>query len=175
MGIWQSLGANDGADVVAGVDHAIELGYADPDRLGIGGWSYGGILTNHVLTQTNRFKAAVSVASYGLYPSNYGHDFWQRWWETEFGLPWVNQELWGRLSPFNRVDRITTPTLWMGGDRDWNTPIINSEQMYQAMKRLGRETLLVVYPDQDHSISLPSFRKDLWDRHLAWYDKYLAK
>ncbi len=68
-----------------------------------------------------------------------------------------------------------TPTLWMGGDQDWNTPIINSEQMYQAMKRLGRETLLVVYPDQDHDISLPSFRKDLWERHLDWYDRYLSK
>jgi dipeptidyl aminopeptidase/acylaminoacyl peptidase len=63
----------------------------------------------------------------------------------------------------------------MGGEKDWNVPIVNSELMYQAMKRLGRETLLVVYPEQDHSISRPSFRKDLWDRHLAWYAKYLAK
>jgi dipeptidyl aminopeptidase/acylaminoacyl peptidase len=175
MDLWQSWGMREAEDVIAGVDHAIELGYADPDRLGVGGWSWGGILTNYVITQTDRFGAAVSVASYSLNLANYGHDLWQRWWERELGLPWEHRERWERLSSFNRVEHIVTPTLWMGGEKDWNVPIVNSELMYQAMKRLGRETLLVVYPDQDHSISRPSFRKDLWDRHLAWYDKYLAK
>jgi dipeptidyl aminopeptidase/acylaminoacyl peptidase len=73
------------------------------------------------------------------------------------------------------VQNIVTPTLWMGGEKDWNVPISNSEQMYLAMKRLGRETLLVVYPDQGHGIDLPSFRIDMWNRQLAWYDKYLSK
>jgi dipeptidyl aminopeptidase/acylaminoacyl peptidase len=132
-------------------------------------------MTNYVITQTDRFGAAVSVASYSLNRANYGHDQFQRWWEDELGLPWEHRELWEKLSSFNRVQDIVTPTLWMGGEIDWNAPIVNAELMYQAMKRLGRETQLVVYPDQDHSISLPSFRKDLWDRHRAWYDKYLAK
>jgi dipeptidyl aminopeptidase/acylaminoacyl peptidase len=175
MGIWQNWGIKDTQDILAGVDHAIELGYADPERLGIGGWSWGGILTNAAITQTNRFKAAVSVASYGLNVANYGHDLWHRWWERELGLPWENRAEWERLSTFNKVQNIVTPTLWMCGENDWNVPAMNSEQMYQAMKRLGRETQLVIYPDQVHEISRPSFRKDLWNRHLAWYDAYLSK
>ena len=174
MGIWQNWGIRDTEDILAGVDHAIELGYADPERLGVGGWSWGGILTNAAITQTDRFKAAVSVASYGLNVANYGHDLWHRWWERELGLPWENRGEWERLSTFNQVENIVTPTLWMCGEKDWNVPALNSEQMYQAMKRLGRETQLVIYPDQDHGISRPSFRKDLWERHLAWYSTYLS-
>lgn len=175
MGIWQNWGVRDTEDVLAGVDHAIALGYADPERLGIGGWSWGGILTNAAITTTDRFKAAVSIASYGLNAANYGHDLWHRWWERELGLPWENRDQWERLSTFNKVQNIVTPTLWICGEKDWNVPATNSEQMYQAMKRLGRETQLVIYPDQDHGIQRPSFRKDLWERHLAWYDSYLSK
>jgi dipeptidyl aminopeptidase/acylaminoacyl peptidase len=174
MGIWQSWGVKDPQDAMAGVDHAIELGYADPDRLGVGGWSYGGILTNYVITQTDRFKAAVSGAADALFLSNYGQDLWHRWWEREFGLPWENRALWEDLSPYNKVEKIVTPTLWMGGEKDWNVPISNSEQMYLAMKRLGRDTLLVVYPDQGHGVDLPSFQIDIWERQLAWYGKYLS-
>jgi dipeptidyl aminopeptidase/acylaminoacyl peptidase len=175
MGIWRSWGVKDAQDAIAGVDHAIELGYADPDRLGVGGWSYGGILTNYVITQTDRFKAAVSGAADALFLSNYGQDLWHRWWEREFGLPWENRALWEDLSTYNKVQNIVTPTLWMGGEKDWNVPISNSEQMYLAMKRLGRETLLIVYPDQGHGIDLPSFRIDVWERQLDWYGKYLSK
>jgi len=156
MGIWRSWGVKDTQDAIAGVDHAIELGYADPDRLGVGGWSYGGILTNYVITQTDRFKAAVSGAGDALFLSNYGQDLWHRWWEREFGLPWENRALWEDHSPYNKVQNIVTPTLWMGGEKDWSVPISNSEQMYLAMKRLGRETLLVVYPGEGHGINLPS-------------------
>jgi dipeptidyl aminopeptidase/acylaminoacyl peptidase len=175
MGIWRSWGVKDPQDAMAGVDHAIELGYADPDRLGVGGWSYGGILTNYVITQTDRFKAAVSGASDAMFIANYGQDLWHRWWEREFGLPWENRALWEDLSTYNKVQNIVTPTLWMGGDQDWNVPISNSEQMYLAMKRLGRETLLIVYPGQGHGIGLPSFRVDIWKRQLDWYGKYLSK
>ncbi|MFQ5690712.1 MAG: S9 family peptidase [Gemmatimonadota bacterium] len=171
--IWRAWGEKDSEDVLAGVDYAIRLGVADADRLGVGGWSYGGILTNYVITRTHRFKAAISGASAGLYVANYGHDQYQRWYEHELGLPWENRELWERISPYNRVQEIITPTLWIGGEKDWNVPILNSEMMYEAMKRLGRETLLVVYPGQYHSIRLPSYRKDLYERYLAWYGKYL--
>jgi dipeptidyl aminopeptidase/acylaminoacyl peptidase len=173
LGIWKGWGIADREDVLASVDHAIELGYADPDRLVVGGWSYGGILTNYVITTTDRFKAAISGASGALWVANYGHDQYQHWYETEFGLPWENREIWERLSPFNRVHKITTPTMWVGGEKDWNVPIQNSEQMYQAMKRLGRETLLVVYPDQHHGIDSPKYTKDLYERFLNWYKKYL--
>ena len=173
QGTVAKWGEKDFQDVMAAVDHGIEIGLVDPDRLGVGGWSYGGILTNYVITQTTRFKAASSGASLGLVTANYGHDHYQLMYELEFGLPWENPERWVKLSPFSKVEAITTPTLWMGGALDWNVPIINSEQMYIAMKRLGRETQLVVYPDEHHGIRRPTFEKDRLERWLAWFDNYL--
>ncbi|MEP1097108.1 MAG: S9 family peptidase [Cyclobacteriaceae bacterium] len=171
--LFADWGNKDFQDVMAGVDHVIAAGYVDENRLGVGGWSYGGILTNYVITQTERFKGAISGASEALYRTNYGHDHYQLYWELELGLPWENAEAWERISPFNKVANITTPTLWMGGGSDWNVPIINSEQMYQAMKRLGRETQLVVYPGEHHGFRRPTFIKDRYERFLAWYDKYV--
>jgi dipeptidyl aminopeptidase/acylaminoacyl peptidase len=173
--IWADWGNKDYEDVMAGVDYAIEQGYADPDRLGVGGWSYGGILTDYVITKTQRFKGAITGASEVLYVANYGHDHYQRQWEAELGLPWENREAWERISPFNSVENIVTPTLVMGGERDWNVPILNSEQLYQALRRLGRETQLVVYPGQSHGIRVPSYQKDRLERYLAWYDKYVKQ
>ena len=88
-------------------------------------------------------------------------------------MPWKNKELWEKLSPFNDIEKITTPTLWMGGAIDWNVPIMNSEQMYLGMKILGRETQLVVYPKEHHGIRRPSFQKDRLERYINWFDKYL--
>ena len=175
MGIWQSWGVKDTQDVIAGVDYVIERGWADPDRLGVGGWSYGGILTNYVITQTQRFKAAIAGASGAHWISSYGHDQYQRWYRLEFGNPWEPEarELFEGLSPYNDVENITTPTMWVGGKEDWNVPIIHAEMMYQAVKSMGREALLVVYPNTHHGISLPYYRKDLHQRYLAWYDKHL--
>lgn len=173
--IWADWGNKDFEDVMAGVDHAIEKGYADPERLGVGGWSYGGILTNYVITQTGRFKGAISGASEVLYRSNYGHDHYQLEWEKELGLPWKNAEAWERISPFNKVENVVTPTLIMGGAEDWNVPINNSEQLYQALKRLGVDTQLVVYPGEHHGISRPSFQKDRYTRYLNWYDKLVKR
>ena len=98
---------------------------------------------------------------------------YQRWFETELGLPWENRELWERLSPWNRADRITTPTMWVGGEKDWNVPILGSEHMYIAAKRHGLEALLVVYPGEDHSVDQPKHVQDLYDRYLAWFDRWL--
>lgn len=171
--IFADWGNKDFQDLMAGVDYVVKEGYVDPNRLGVGGWSYGGVLTNHVITKTDRFKGAISGASEALYRTNYGHDHYQLLWEKELGLPWANAEAWERISPFNDVDKIKTPTLWIGGADDWNVPIINSEQMYQAMKRLGVETQLVVYPGEHHGISKPSFQKDRFERFLEWYEKYV--
>jgi len=173
VAIWADWGNLDLQDVLAAIDHSIELGWSDADRLGVGGWSYGGIMTNYVITTTSRFKAAISGASGALWVANYGHDMYQHWYEKEFGLPWETREVWEKVSAFNKVEKITTPTLWMGGEKDWNVPIQNSEQMYQAMRRLGRETLLVVYPDEHHGVKRPSYEKDIYTRWIAWYDKYL--
>jgi dipeptidyl aminopeptidase/acylaminoacyl peptidase len=171
--IWADWGNKDFEDVMAAVDTAIAMGVADPDRLGVGGWSYGGILTDHVISKTTRFKAAISGASEFNYLANYGTDHYQRQWEAELGLPWRNPEAWMRISPFYRLDKITTPTLVMGGDADMNVPILGGEQLYQGLKRLGRETELVIYPGETHAIRRPSFQKDRFDRYIAWYEKYL--
>lgn len=174
--IWADWGNKDYQDVMAAVDHAIAEGYADPDRLGVGGWSYGGILTNYVITKTDRFAGAITGASEVFYRANYGHDHYQRHWVAELGLPWgATAENWDRISPFTYVENIVTPTLVIGGALDWNVPIHNSEQLYQALRKLGRETLLVVYPGEYHGIRRPTFQKDRYQRYLDWYDRYVKR
>jgi dipeptidyl aminopeptidase/acylaminoacyl peptidase len=171
--IFADWGNKDYQDVMAAVDHVIAMGIADPDRLGVGGWSYGGILTNYVVTKTGRFKAAISGASETNYLANYGTDHYQKEWEAELGLPWKNPELWMRLSPFFQMEKITTPVLLLCGAADVNVPCLNSEQLFQGLRRLGRDTELVIYPDQFHSIEKPTYVKDRYDRYLDWYDKHL--
>jgi dipeptidyl aminopeptidase/acylaminoacyl peptidase len=171
--LFANWGVPDFEDVNAAVDYAIAEGYSDPDRLGVGGWSYGGILTNYVITKSDRFEGAITGASEVNYIANYGHDHYQYWWENELGLPWENKEAWEKISPWEDVDKVVTPTLVMGGKEDWNVPIQNSEQLYQALKRRGIDTQLVVYPDESHGISRPSFRRDRWQRYIDWYDEYV--
>jgi dipeptidyl aminopeptidase/acylaminoacyl peptidase len=173
--IWQAWGEPDYEDVMGAVDYIVEQRWAHPDQLAVTGWSYGGMLTNHVITKTDRFKAAATGASASLYVSNFGHDQYQRWWRYELGLPWEpeSRQLYDKLSPFNRVENVTTPTLILGGKEDWNVPIINSEQLYFALKLLGVPTELVVYPDEFHGIDTPSHAKDLYERYLVWFGRYL--
>jgi dipeptidyl aminopeptidase/acylaminoacyl peptidase len=173
MALWQKWGIPDFDDVNAGVDHVIAQGWADPDRLGVGGWSYGGILTNYVITKSTRFKAATSGASMGLLVANFGVDHYQLGNEREWGLPWENRQMWEDLSPFNDIEKVTTPTIFLGGESDWNVPILNSEMMYQALRRRGIDTRLVVYPGQPHGLRVPSYNVHRYKEYLAWYDRYL--
>jgi len=171
--IFADWGNKDYQDDMAMVDYATAQGIADPDKLGVGGWSYGGISTDFIIAQTTRFKAAISGAGEANNTGMYGHDQYQRDYETELGVPWEKHALYDKLSPFYRVTNITTPTLFMGGDIDWNVPILGGEQMYQAMKSLGRETELVVYPGEYHEFKAPSHLKDRLERYLAWYAHYI--
>ncbi len=172
--IWADWGNKDFEDLMAAVDHVVGLGIADPERLGVGGWSYGGMLTDYIITKTSRFKAAVSGASEANYLANYGTDHYQYEWETELGLPWKATDLWLRLSPWFQVEKVQTPTLILCGDADQNVPLLNSEQLYQALRRLGKvDTELVIYPGETHDIERPSYQKDRLERYLAWYDRYL--
>src|ERR1700676_343379 len=173
--IFADWGNKDYQDDMAMVDWAVEHGFADPAGLGVGGWSYGGISTDFIIGQTRRFKAAISGAGEALNVSFYGHDHYVRDWETELGAPWDKESraVWDKLSPFYRVKEITTPTMFMGGEIDWNVPILGGEQMYQAMKSLGRETALVVYPGEYHGFTVPSHLRDRLLRYLAWYGHYV--
>ncbi len=172
--IWADWGNRDYDDVNAAVDHVIERGWADPARLGVGGWSYGGILTNYVITKTTRFRAAVSGASETSYRAAYGNDHYQLQWERELGLPWENPDRWERLSPIARVHHVTTPTLVMCGEKDWNVPLSQSENLYQSLRRLGVPTELVIYPGESHGIRRPSFQEDRYQRWLDWYARFLG-
>lgn len=171
--IFADWGNKDFQDDMAMVDYAIEQGIADPEKLGLAGHSYGAISTDFIITRTNRFKAAISDAGTGLFISDYGHDEYQRDYELELGHPWENKAAWEKVSPFYKVANVTTPTLFMGGDIDWNVPILGGEQMYEALKRLGRTTELVVYPSEYHEFKTPSHIKDRLERYLAWYAHYV--
>ena len=172
--IYADWGHQDTQDVLAAVDYAVAQGWADPERLGIGGWSYGGMLTNYVIAQDTRFKAATSGASISNILAGYGTDQYIKEYEHELGVPWKNLDAWLKVSfPFLHADRIVTPTLFACGQKDFNVPLLNSEQMYQALRSLGVETQLVIYPDQYHGLRKPSYERDLMERYLSWYDKYL--
>jgi dipeptidyl aminopeptidase/acylaminoacyl peptidase len=172
--IFGDWGNKEVADLLAGVDHVIAMGIADPERLGIGGWSYGGILTDYTIATDSRFKAAISGAGSANQISMYGIDQYTFQYDNEIGPPWKNPQAWVKISyPFFHADRIHTPTLFMGGEKDFNVPIAGGEQMYQALRSLGVPTELVIYPGQFHGFTRPSFIRDRYERYLAWYGKYL--
>jgi dipeptidyl aminopeptidase/acylaminoacyl peptidase len=171
--IFAEWGKKDYEDDMAFVDYAIAQGIADPDKLGVGGWSYGGISTDFIIGHTNRFKAAISGAGAAEFTSLWGHDEYVRDYVAELGLPWEHREAWDRVAPFWHVKDIQTPTMFVGGNIDWNVPILGGEQMYESLKALGRDTLLVVYPDEYHEFKTPSHIKDLDERYLAWYAHYV--
>jgi dipeptidyl aminopeptidase/acylaminoacyl peptidase len=171
--IYADWGNKDYQDDIAMVEYALAQGLADPDKLGVGGWSYGGISTDFIIAQTTRFKAAISGAGSAFFAALYGHDQYVLDYDVELGHPWDNRAVWDRISPFYKVASITTPTLFMGGEIDWNVPIVGGEQMYEAMKSLGRETELVVYPGEYHGFKTPSHIKDRLERNLSWYAHYV--
>ena len=161
-------------DLHGAVDEAVRQGIADPNRLGIGGWSYGGISTDAAIATDTRFKAAVSGAGVALYMSLYGVDQYIIQYDQELGQPWKNKEAWAKMSfGFFNADKIKTPTLFMGGEKDFNVPIAGSEQMYQALKSLGVDTQLVIYPGQFHGLTIPSYERDRLQRYVQWFNKYL--
>jgi dipeptidyl aminopeptidase/acylaminoacyl peptidase len=162
-------------DLQAAVDHTIASGLADPDKLGVGGWSYGGILTDAIIAKDQRFKAATSGAGTAFPLALYGVDQYIMQYNEEIGEPWkVGLEPWVKISyGFMHADKIKTPTLFMGGEKDFNVPLAGGEMMYQALATLGVPTQLVVYPASFHGITRPSYQKDRTERYLAWYAKYL--
>jgi dipeptidyl aminopeptidase/acylaminoacyl peptidase len=171
-GDWGNLEVK---DLLAGVDKAVAMGVADPNRLAITGWSYGGILTDYTTASTDRFKAAISGAGVAAPMSFYGVDQYVLQYDNELQPPWKNPELYIKMSyPFLEVEkRIHTPMMFMGGTSDMNVPLIGGEQMYEALKSLNRPTELVVYPDQFHGFTRPSYIRDRYERWLAWWNKYL--
>jgi dipeptidyl aminopeptidase/acylaminoacyl peptidase len=162
-------------DIHGMVDALVKSGVADEQHLGVGGWSYGGILTDCLVASDTRFKAATSGAGVSNVFSMYGHDQYVVQYDLELGQPWKNVDKWMKVSTaFFHADKIKTPTLFLGGALDANVPVLGGEQMYQALKSLGIETELIVYPGEYHGIRRPSFQRDRFERYVAWYSKYLT-
>jgi dipeptidyl aminopeptidase/acylaminoacyl peptidase len=162
-------------DLLAAVDGAVATGKIDADRMGVGGWSYGGILTDYTIASTTRFKAASSGAGTANLLGMYGVDQYILQYDNELQPPWKNVEPYLKLSyPFLHADKIKTPTMFMGGEKDFNVTLVGGEQMYQALKSVGTPTELVVYPGQFHGFTRPSFIRDRYQRWFDWYDKYLG-
>lgn len=163
-------------DLEAGVEYLLRAGIADPNRLGVGGWSYGGILTDYMIASDVRFKAATSGAGTAFPISFYGTDQYITQYDNEIGPPWDPKawEVYQKISyPFLHANRIKTPTLFLGGEKDFNVPVQGGQQMYQALRSLGVETQLIIYPNEFHGIQRPSYVRDRYERYLNWYDKYL--
>lgn len=170
------LGDIDYKDIMAGVDHLIEEGVADPEKLIVGGWSYGGYMTNWIIGHTNRFKAAVSVAGIANTVSMYAqsdinHGELARW---EFrGVPVLNMENFRRSSPIEFLYNCTTPTLILHGEADDRVPVVQAWETYRALTDLGVEVQMALYPDAGHGISAPKQFADVISRLLRWYKKFI--
>jgi dipeptidyl aminopeptidase/acylaminoacyl peptidase len=172
--IYGDWGNKEVVDIIGAADYLIKEGIADPNRLGIAGWSYGGILSNYTIATDKRFKAAVSGAGSSLMMSVYGSDQYIAQYEEEIGKPWENPKKWEALSyPFYKVKEIKAPTLFMASQADFNVPVIGAEQMYQAFKSEGIPTELIIYPNQNHGINVPSYIVHRHNAHINWFNKYL--
>jgi len=170
-------GGGDYRDVMAGVDDLIARGIADPEKLAIGGWSYGGYMSEWAITQTTRFKAAVSGAGLSNLISEYGTEQGPSYDEWFYGVPYEPEKVTGFLnsSPIVNLKNARTPTLILQGDADPVDPLGQSQELYRGLKRYGVETELVVYPREPHGFHEEKHLLDRLNRILAWYDKHLKE
>ncbi|MDP9147728.1 MAG: S9 family peptidase [Acidobacteriota bacterium] len=168
-------GGADFKDVMAGVDDLVARGIADPEALGIGGWSYGGYMSEWAITQTIRFKAAVSGAGLSNLISEYGTEQQPSYDEWFYGVPYEPDKVAGFLnsSPFVHLKNARTPTLILQGEADIVDPVGQSLELYRGLKRYGVDTELVLYPREPHGFHEEKHLVDRLNRILAWYDKYL--
>jgi len=170
-------GGADYQDLMRGLDAAIAMGGIDPERLVATGWSYGGYMTNRIVTETRRFKAAVSGACIANLHSFHGtSDIGDPFLATQApGLPWAEPSALLARSPLQAVERVETPVLLLHGEDDLRCPISQSEEFYVALKRLGKEAVLVRYPGESHSFSQPLHIYDRHRRTIAWFDHYTRR
>ena len=174
-GTVNEWGGGDYRDLMTGVDEALRrYPWIDQSRLGVTGGSYGGFMTNWIITQTPRFKAAVSVASLSNLISFYSTSLYQDLIHSEFGgFPWDNFDLLWQWSPLRYVRQAQTPTLFIHGEQDNDVHITQAEEMYMGLRRRGVDTVLVRYPREGHGLREPKHRVDALERTLTWFDKYL--
>ncbi len=175
-GNYKDWGGGDYRDVMAGVDYVIAMGVADPERLGVLGWSYGGFMTSWTITQTKRFKAAsVGAGVTNLMSFNGTADipsFVPDYMGAEF---WNNLEIYRAHSPMFNVKGVTTPTLILHGEADDRVPVSQGYELYNALRRQGVTVKMVTYPRQPHGPREPKFVLDIGERLLDWFGHYLGQ
>jgi len=166
-------GGGDYKDVMAGVDALIARGVADPNRLGIGGWSYGGYMSEWAITQTARFKAAVSGAGMADLIAEFGTESHPSYDEWFWGLPYERPQGFLHSSPFLYLKNAKTPTLILQGEDDTTDPLGQSQQLYRGLKHYGVKAELVEYPREPHGPQEEKHNLDILNRIAAWYDDNL--
>jgi dipeptidyl aminopeptidase/acylaminoacyl peptidase len=172
--IYADWGNLDARDISAGITQAIDAGIADPARVGVFGWSYGGILTDYMIASDPRIKAAVSGAGVANVLATFGVDMYAREYVFELGTPWENFDTWVKLAyPFLHPERITAPTLFQCAGSDDNVPCAGAQQMYLALKTRGVPTRLIVYPKQNHGLDVPSYLVHRMRSDIEWFNRWL--
>jgi dipeptidyl aminopeptidase/acylaminoacyl peptidase len=172
--IYADWGNLDVKDISAGITHTIDLKIADPERIGVFGWSYGGILTDYMIASDSRIRAAISGAGVANVLATFGVDMYVREYVYELGTPWDNFETWKKLAyPFLHPERITAPTMFQCAGADDNVPCAGAQQMYQALRIRGVPTKLIVYPGENHGLVVPSYLRHRMRSDIAWFDRWL--
>lgn len=166
-------GGGDYRDVMAGVDYLVEQKIANPQLLGIGGWSYGGYMSEWAITQTTRFKAAVSGAGLANLASEFGTESGSSYDKWFFGVPYENLDGFMKSSPVKYLKNAHTPTLILHGEADTTDPLGQSQELYRGLKYYGVEAELVVYPREGHGLREEKHLLDRLNRIIAWYEKHL--
>jgi dipeptidyl aminopeptidase/acylaminoacyl peptidase len=170
----KDFGGGDFADILAGVDEAMRVAPIDGNRLGLTGWSYGGFMTMFGVTQTNRFKAAMSGAGISDWQSYYGENLIDQWMIPFFGNSvYDDPEIYAKSSAIDFIKKVKTPTLVIVGDSDGECPAPQSYEFWHALKAQGVETQLVVYEHEGHLFAKPQHQRDVIERTLAWFDAHL--
>lgn len=179
-GVRSDWGFKKDPDVLGAIDEAVKLGYADENKLFVVGYSYGGYMTNCIITLApKKFRAAASGAGHSFIAANYGHDIYLKWYNWGMGHPWISKDRrrYEKLSPLNDAEKVQTPTLFLCGAQDWNVPILNAELFYQALRVRGVPTRLIVYPKAAHNTNWDiggcQNSKDYFKRIVDWLNHYL--
>jgi dipeptidyl aminopeptidase/acylaminoacyl peptidase len=170
----KDFGYGDLRDILTGVDTVLQSFPVDPKRVGLTGWSYGGFMSMFAVTQTHRFRAAVAGAGISDWQSYYGENSIDEWMIPYFGASvYKDPAVYGKSSAINYIRNVTTPTLAVVGDRDGECPAPQSFEFWHALRDLKVPTELVVYPNEGHGFVNPDHRRDVLDRAVNWFAKYM--
>ncbi len=167
-GRWNSVEV---ADLLAAVDAAVDRGWADPERLFVGGFSQGGVNTGYLVT---RREFAAAAAEHGIYDlrSSFGTDDSHNWLEADFGLPWENPERYDAASSITDVEDVATPTLLTAGENDWRCPPSQAEQFYVSLRKQGVPAKLVIYQDEHHNVGDPDRAIHRFEELEGWFREH---